>query len=115
MIQTKGVNTWDLNLNVRTVGSETEYMSKDQTLVLDPQIPFLYVPSSVFRTMTNKLQQLYGPNDINCASLNNYCKFDMPCSQLTPAILSVDSSIWFEMWGARNHGGPQTTEWLHLD
>ena len=67
IVQTMKKDTWKLNLNVRSVGSDTEYMNgaTDQVLVLDPQIPFIYVPSSHFRTVTNQLQIIYGPNNIN--------------------------------------------------
>lgn len=60
--------------------------------IIDPQLPFIYIPESDFNTLRDHMLRTYP--DILCPSGDTYCLWEKTCDQVAEAT-NQDLELWF--------------------
>jgi hypothetical protein len=78
MIHTEDTSTWRVRLSKSLVGGNTLVFDSARFVLIEPQLPYLYLPENDFKIVANKLAGIY--EDIICSySTKHVCYFNKQC------------------------------------
>ena len=85
-IRTINKTTWDLNLESMKLGSGNarENLADDARLRFEPQLPYIYLPTEIFKKFAAVVNAEFALPHIEpiCGLLQNACVFKSPCNMV---------------------------------
>jgi hypothetical protein len=81
MIRTAEPTSWDLKANRFKLGkSDDDAIKFDAIVRIDPGLPYLYLPASLYATFVKFIEKAYHSGV--CVPAQNVCKFQFPCATI---------------------------------
>jgi hypothetical protein len=81
--RTKNKTTWDIGLEYAKVG--TSFLGKTLTVRMEPQLPYIYLPSDMYKTFSDYVNSRYATVYDNpvCNFSEKGCMFPVTCDKVT--------------------------------
>jgi len=81
-VNTRSVDSWKIALNTAVVGERRINLSdKERSVIIEPQLPYMYLPTSDFKEWTRILAEIY-PNVVCNTNIQGACSFKKACSSV---------------------------------
>lgn len=61
--------------------------------LVEPQVPYLYVPSSDYATVVDGLKEIYQSQGLNCSTTGGYCYFPVKCESVSNNLNNLTVSV----------------------